>query len=188
MPDQPTIGQPTTSGSPGNKVLPMRERANRPLRRRVQTRAFRVINVPMRALLSMPFATPLGRNLMLAYITGRKTGRVYRQPLSYVRDGDVLLTPGGGNWKLNLSAGVPVRLRLRGKDVMAAPEVVSNFDEIRDLLTVLVAANPRAAAFIGVPRDQDGRFDRAGLENAVRYGFRIVRWYFGNRVPDTSSV
>jgi hypothetical protein len=187
MPDQPATGQPATgqpatgqqatSRSRGNEVQPLRERANRPLGRRVQARVFRVINVPMRALLSLPIATPLGRSLMLADITGRKTGRVYRQPLSYVRDGDVLLTPGGGNWKLNLSADVPVRLRLRGKDVMANPEVVSNVDDISDLLTVMVAANPRAAAFIGVPRDQEGRFDRAGLENAVRHGFRIVRWH-----------
>jgi hypothetical protein len=182
MPDQPTTGQPTTgqpatSRSRGNEIQPLRERANRPLGRRVQARVFSVINVPMRALLSLPIATPLGRSLMLADITGRKTGRIYRQPLSYVRDGDVLLTPGGGNWKLNLSADVPVRLRLRGKDVMANPEVVSNVDEISDLLTVMVAANPRAARFIGVPRDPNGRFDRAGLENAVRYGFRIVRWH-----------
>ena len=169
--------QPTTSRSRSDEVQSRQDRASRPPGRRVQARVFRVINVPMRALLSLPFATPLGRNLMLAYITGRKTGRIYRQPLSYVRDGDVLLTPGGGNWKLNLSAGVPVRLRLRGKGVMATPEVVTNVDEISDLLTVMVAANPRAAAFIGVPRDPEGRFDRAGLGSAVRFGFRVVRWH-----------
>ncbi len=119
MPDHSTTDQPMTSR--GNEVQPMRERANRPLRRRAQMRVFRVINVPMRALLSLPFATPLGRNLTLAYITGRKTARIYRQPLSYVRDGDMLLTPGGGNWKLNLSAGVPVRLRLRARTSWPLP-------------------------------------------------------------------
>lgn len=155
----------------------MHDSANRPLGRRVQARVFRVINVPMRAILSLPFATPLGGRLMLAYITGRKTGRVYRQPLSYVRDGEVLLTPGGGKWKLNLAADVPVRLRVCGKDVMATPEVIGDPGEISDLLSVMVAVNPRAGAFIGVSRSADGRFDRAGLENAVRHGFRIVRWH-----------
>src|SRR5271169_5577365 len=106
MPDQPMTDQPPSGGSDGLKAQAWPERANRPLLRRLQPRVFRVINVPMRALLSLPFATPLGGSLMLAYITGRKTGRWYRQPLSYVRDGDALLTPGGGNWKLNLSAGV----------------------------------------------------------------------------------
>ena len=70
-----------------------------------------------------PIATPLGRNLMLAFIVGRKTGKLYRQPVSYVRDGDVLLTPGGGRWKLNLDPTVPVRLRIRGADVTVTPEL-----------------------------------------------------------------
>lgn len=52
----------------------------------------------MRAVLGLPFPTPLGKRLMLVDITGRKTGRHYRQPVSYVRHGDVLLTPGGGKW------------------------------------------------------------------------------------------
>ena len=46
-----------------------------------------------------PFAadsTPLGKRLMLVYLTGRKSGRHYRQPISYVREGETLLTPGGG--------------------------------------------------------------------------------------------
>jgi deazaflavin-dependent oxidoreductase (nitroreductase family) len=155
----------------------MSDTAKRPLGRRVQVRAFRVINVPMRVVLGLPFATPLGGSLMLAFIVGRKTGRVYRQPISYVRDGDALLTPGGGAWKLNLRPDVPVRIRLRGRDMMATPELVSDQDEVDKLLTTMTAANPRAAAFIGIARDQDGRFDRAGLERAIKYGFRIVRWH-----------
>ncbi len=148
-----------------------------PLSRRLQVRAFRVINVPMRLVLGLPVATPLGRSLMLAFITGRRSGKTYRQPLSYVRDGDILLTPGGGKWKLNLRPEMPVRIRLRGQDIMAAPELVSDPAEIDKLLTTITGANPRAAAFIGVPRDANGHFDRDGLENAVRYGFRIVRWH-----------
>lgn len=56
----------------------------------------RLLNVPMRVALTLPFPTPLSRRLMLVYLTGRRSGRHYRQPLSYVRDGDQLLTPGGG--------------------------------------------------------------------------------------------
>jgi hypothetical protein len=78
----------------------------------------RVINVPMRVILGLPFATPLAGRLMLDRITGRKTGKVYRQPVSYVRQDSTLLTPGGGNWKLNLQDGRPVRLRLRGRDML----------------------------------------------------------------------
>jgi deazaflavin-dependent oxidoreductase (nitroreductase family) len=149
----------------------------RPLSRRLQSRAFRVINVPMRLMLGLPVATPLGRNLMLAFIRGRKSGKTYRQPLSYVRDGDTLLTPGGGRWKLNLSSDTAVRLRVRGQDIAATPELISDPAEVDKLLMTMMSANPRAGAFIGVPRDADGHFDRGGLERAIRYGFRIVRWH-----------
>jgi hypothetical protein len=149
----------------------------RPLGRRTQRRVFRVLNVPMRAVLGLPFATPLSGRLMLVYLTGRKTGKSYRQPVSYVRDGTVLLTPGGGNWKLNLADGRPERIRLRGKDVLARPEVVSDADQIERLLAVMTAANPMVGRFVAIPKGADGRLDRARLEAAVRYGFRIIRWH-----------
>ncbi|MGO8961862.1 MAG: hypothetical protein ACLQFR_31500 [Streptosporangiaceae bacterium] len=76
-----------TDRSPAKPTAAIAERASRPLSRRVKARVFRVINVPMRALLGLPVPTPLGSSLMLAYITGRKTGQMYRQPLSYVRAG-----------------------------------------------------------------------------------------------------
>lgn len=158
-------------------ISAMPQSARPPIGRRLQARAFRIINVPMRAVLGLPVGTPLGGSLMLAFIIGRTSGKTYRQPLSYVRDGDVLLTPGGGKWKLNLKAGIPVRIRLRGKDLTATAELVSDVEEIGKLLVVMVAANPRSASFIGIPRGPNGQFDRVGLENAVRYGFRIVRWH-----------
>ena len=149
----------------------------RPVSRRLQARAFRVINVPMRLVLGLPVATPLGRNLMLAFIKGRKSGKTYRQPVSYVRDGDTLLTPGGGRWKLNLSSDTTVRLRVSGQDIAATPELISDPAAVDKLLVTMMTANPRAGAFIGVPREADGHFDRDGLERAIRYGFRIVRWH-----------
>jgi deazaflavin-dependent oxidoreductase (nitroreductase family) len=159
------------------KATAMAERAKRPLQRRLQARVMRVINVPMRLVLGLPFATPLGRRLMLVSFTGRKTGKTYRQPVSYVRQGTTLLTPGGGKWKLNLRDGQPVRIRLRGQDVLARPELVRDLDEIERLLAVMTAANPRVGMFVGIPKGPDGRLDRTRLQTAVRYGFRIVRWH-----------
>jgi hypothetical protein len=136
-----------------------------------------VINVPMRALLGLPLPTPLGGRLMLVFLTGRRTGKAYRQPVSYVHDGSTLLTPGGGNWKWNLEDGRPVRVRLRGRDVLVRPELVSDVDEIERLLETMVASNSRVMTFVGVPRGADGRLDRARLEDVARDGFRVVRWH-----------
>lgn len=44
---------------------------------------------------------------MLVSFRGRKSGKAYQQPVSYVPDGDTLLTPGGGKWKVNLLEGQP---------------------------------------------------------------------------------
>jgi deazaflavin-dependent oxidoreductase (nitroreductase family) len=144
-----------------------------------RARIMRAVNVPMRAVLSLPVATPLSANLMLISYTGRKTGKAYRQPVSYARDGEVLLTPGGGRWTLNLAGGRPVRIRLRGRDVAARPELVTDAAEVERLLGVIATKNPRSARFIPIPRRPDGRLEPEALEAALRHGFCIVRWHLG---------
>jgi len=171
-----TQAQPSSPGGGANRAAPPASGTGRPLARRLQARFFRAANVPMRAVLGLPFPTPLGGRLMLARIVGRKTGRVYRQPLSYVRDGDVLLTPGGGKWKLNLRDDRPVTLRLRGRDVAARPEVVRDPDEIGRLFALMADRNPAVLRFAGIG-DADGRPDPEKLANAIRFGFTIVRWH-----------
>jgi hypothetical protein len=157
--------------------------AGRPGRGARQARIMRAVNVPMRGILSLPFPTPLSRNLMLLRYTGRKTGNAYRQPVSYVRDasddssGTVLLTPGGGKWTLSLGDGRPVRLRLRGRDVTARPELVTDPGEVDRLFGVIARGNPQAGKFIPIPRDAEGHLDREALDKALRYGFCIVRWH-----------
>jgi hypothetical protein len=150
-----------------------------PLSRRVMVRVmpvvFRIVNVPMRFILSLRTATPLGKRLMLVYLTGRKSGRHYRQPISYIRDGETLLTPGGGRWKLNLVEGEPTHIRLRGKDVSLRPELVRDADEVERLLGVMSAKNPTVSRFVPIPK-HEGRYDRERLSLAIRHGFCIVRW------------
>jgi hypothetical protein len=147
-------------------------------RARRQARLMRVANVPMRRLLGLPFPTPLSRRLMLLTLKGRKTGRTYRHPVSYVPEGEDLLTPGGGTWKLNLREGEPITMRVRGRDVVARPEFVRGPNEVERLLHRMMAANPRLASFIPfIGRDR--QIDGAKLEEAIRHGFVIVRWHLG---------
>jgi hypothetical protein len=131
----------------------------------------------MRLLLALPFPTPLGKRLMLVYLTGRKTGRRYRQPVSYVRHHDTLLTPGGGRWKLNLVEGHPTHIRLRGRDITARPELIHDPDQIDELLAVMTRTNPAVARFVPIPRQPDGHLDPDRLQAAIHHGFRIVRWH-----------
>src|SRR5215471_9279340 len=105
----------------------------RPLSRRIQARLMSGLNIPMRVLLRLPIANPLSGRLMLVSYTGRKTGKAYQQPVSYVEQGDTLLSPGGGKWKDNLRDGQPVALWLRGRSVLARPELVADPDEVERL-------------------------------------------------------
>jgi hypothetical protein len=84
--------------------------------------------------------------------------------MSYLQQGQILLTPGGGNWKLKLREGQPVPIRLRGRDVQARPELISDLDEVERLLAVVTAANPGLRAFAGIPKGPDGRLDRTQLQ------------------------
>jgi hypothetical protein len=151
--------------------------SRRPLSRRIQRRFFRVANVGMRRILGLPIRTPMSGRLMLLHLTGRRTGRVHLQPVSYVRDGQTLLTPGGGNWKLNLVEGQPVPVQLGGKTRALRPEIVRDADTIDRLLGVMTRANPMVSRFVGMRRGPDGRLDRAALERAIAHGFVIVRWH-----------
>lgn len=145
--------------------------------RRAQAKAFRIVNVPMRMLLGLPFPTPLGRRLMLVHTIGRKTGRHYRQPVSYVAEGEVLLTPGGGHWTRNLADGEAVRIQLRGRELELRPELVKDPAEIERLLGIMGQRNPALRRFVRIPSDPAGGFDRQSLEAAVQHGFRVVRWH-----------
>ncbi len=80
----------------------MSERPKRPLGRQIQARIMSLLNIPVRVLLRLPFQTPVNGRLMLLSYTCRKSGKAYRQPVSYVQQGHTLLTPGGGRWKWNL--------------------------------------------------------------------------------------
>jgi hypothetical protein len=144
--------------------------------RRRRVRRMRIINVPMRWLLRLPFPTPLNRRLMLLFFRGRKTGRSYRQPVSYVRDGNALLTPGGGNWKLNLREDQAIRISLRGHSIQARPEFVRDPSEVTELIRKMMIENPRVTSFVPFV-SPEGQIDQSGLRAALTYGFCIVRWH-----------
>ena len=141
-----------------------------------RARVMKVVNRPIRWVLRLPFPTPLSRRLMVVTHVGRRSGRIYRQPVSYVRDGETLLTPGGGRWTGNLNDGQPVELLVTGRRVIARPERVRDPDEVARLLGVMLAANPRLTSFVPFV-ERDGRIDRDEMIGAIGHGFCVVCWH-----------
>ena len=83
-----------------------------------------------------------GRLLLLTY-RGRVTGRLHTIPVGYARAGDRLTVPigtaPGKRWWRNVRGGAPVTVRLRGVDVPATAEAVT--DE-RGAVSVVVTLPP----------------------------------------------
>jgi F420H(2)-dependent quinone reductase len=176
---------PAVRAQPLSRVPPMPDTAGATAltspdlspRMRRQATIINAANVVMRRVLALPFPPPLGRSLMLLTVTGRRTGKVYRQPISYVRNRQTLLTPGGGRWTLNLAPDRPVLLRIRGNDKTAIPDLIRAPDEVAELLTVIATSNPSATRFMPIPFDAAHRPDRTAVAEATSHGFCIVRWY-----------
>jgi hypothetical protein len=141
-----------------------------------RAKVMKVINRPMRRVLLVPFPTPLSRRLMVVTHVGRRTGRTYQQPVSYVRDGETLLTPGGGRWTRNLNDGEAVELSVAGRPVVGHPERLRDPDVVARLLGTMLAANPRLGSFVPFVK-RDGSIDRDELTSAVNNGFCVVRWH-----------
>src|SRR5437879_8905690 len=80
---------------------------------RVLQSVVRYFNPFMRLVLGSRAHRMMSGRLMLLSFTGRRTGRSYTTPVSYVREGTNLLVPGGGAWWKNLTSGTG-RVRLEG--------------------------------------------------------------------------
>lgn len=123
----------------------------------------------------------MSRQLLLVSFTGRKTGRSYTTPVSYVRDGNELLIPGGGKWWKNLAGG-PVSVRLKGSWMPVSPEVITESQGMSEVLERVMVRNPAVPIFTGIGRGQDGQPNPEDLERERRRGFVVVRLHVQNQV------
>ena len=65
---------------------------------RVLQRLARYSSPLVRLVLAGRAHVVMSKRLILVTFTGRRSGRSYATPVSYVREGDDLLVPGGGPW------------------------------------------------------------------------------------------
>jgi deazaflavin-dependent oxidoreductase (nitroreductase family) len=135
----------------------------------------------VRWILSGKSHSLMSRRLLLVSFTGRKTGRSYTTPVSYVRDGNELLIPGGGKWWKNLAGG-PVRVRLQGSWVPVSPEVITETQGMSEVLGRMMARNSALPVFTGIGRGQEGQPNPEDLERERRRGFVVVRLHMQNQV------
>lgn len=92
-----------------------------PLPATVEERFMRLFNAATLLILCSPLHGLRSGNTMILAFSGRTSGKRYRTPLSYTRDGDVLrvFTAAENRWWKNLRGGVPVSVRYQGRELAA---------------------------------------------------------------------
>ncbi len=131
--------------------------------------AMQWINRIVRALLRSPLHPMLSSNTLLLTITGRKTGKQYTFPISYIQDGDMLTCYTVSPWWKNLRGGAAVAVLLRGQERSGHAEVISDDRaSIAAALADVFRRVPRDARYSGVRLDRHGQPDPAPVARAAR--------------------
>ena len=110
------------------------------------------LNPVMRVLLDSPLHWPLSRWFAILAWTGRRSGRRYSTPVSYVREGSTAWITTGDAWWHNLESGAPVDMRVSGRwhsahGMAVTDRATSLFEHER-----LFREHPVVPAALGNPR------------------------------------
>ena len=134
----------------------------------VTMRVIRLINPLMTLLLRSGLHAWVSRDILLLTFTGRKTGKSYTTPLSYIRKGAAVYCFTGSPWWKNLREPVSVELLLQGTVMTGTAVATANDPEaVVEPLRQFLIRVPRDARFYGIELDSDGRPDPHELERAA---------------------
>ena len=141
-----------------------------------ERRLYRALNAVVRLLLRSRLHGLLSGKVMLLTVSGRRSGRSYVVPVSYLRDGGIIRCFTGADWSgwwKNLRGGAVVTARVRGRDLRGYARAATGGDEVCDRLGRFLRESPGSAGRYGILLDADGRPDAESLKAAVGSG-RVV--------------
>ena len=111
---------------------------------------FAVLNPVVTALLRSPLHALLSHELIVLSVTGRKSGKQYAVPVSYLQQDNRLYFSSLAGWWQNLP-GAPVTVRLRGQDRGGTAARIVDPEGIREVVQLLIAKRgERVAQRIGL--------------------------------------
>jgi hypothetical protein len=141
---------------------------------RLRQLLYEALNVPMRALLRSPFHGVASRNLCILRYRGRRSGRRYETPLSYVREGERvwLLSSRDTRWWTSFTPGpgvpAPVEVLAAGTVLRGRARTIQHERErLRETARRFLTALPRDAMVYGIGLDRARRPKEDDLERAL---------------------
>lgn len=127
------------------------------------------VNHAMSLVLRSPGHGLVSKTVLLITFTGRKSGKTYTTPVSYSQTGDQVTIFTHADWWKNLRSGMPVTLRIQGREFRGLAEPVAKDKQaIADALSAHLRKVTGDARYYGVTFD-DHRNPRAEeVEKAVQ--------------------
>lgn len=127
------------------------------------------------ALLHSPLHGLLDGQTTAITVTGRKSGKSYTVPVSYVQDGEHLLVISQKDrmWWKNLRGGAPVTVFLKGRSLRASGETFEDVEMAAKILLVILQLTPAYQRLLHVRLDATGQpenpeaFTRLAREHVV---------------------
>jgi hypothetical protein len=126
---------------------------------KIESLVYKIVNPFMKALLRSPLHGYASGSLTLLHFQGRKSGREFVTPLSYVRQENTvwLLSAHSTRWWMNLREdGTPVTLVIAGEARTGKARLWDGDSEaLRDRVRRYITALPRDAKFYGIELDEN---------------------------------
>ena len=138
---------------------------------------YRLLNVGVGLLLRSPLHGLVSGRIMLLTVTGRRSGRLFTVPVSYLRHGGGFFCFTSGRWCAwwkNLRGGTPVKARVRGRWLPDSARAETGGGAIVEALGEFLTAFPATAGRYGVGLDADGRPNPRDVEVAVGEGRAVM--------------
>lgn len=104
-------------------------------------------------LLRSPFHTVLSSTTLLITVTGRKTGKAYTTPVTYLRQKSTLwiMSSRDRSWWKNLQGGARVTILIRRQSIHAFATLLTDPPAVEERLAEYLLVHPRAATQLGIP-------------------------------------
>lgn len=117
----------------------------------------------------------VSRKMLIITVWGRKTGRVYANPVGYVESDGFLLIGTAAAWRRNLRPNEPVSITWRGRETTADWEVIRDEEQIAEPYRVIIKGNPSHSRHSGITLGGDGNVNPDELRRALSKGAAVVR-------------
>jgi deazaflavin-dependent oxidoreductase (nitroreductase family) len=98
----------------------------------------RAMNAVPRLVLRSPLHGLMDGKVLLLGFVGRRSGRRYTTPMSYVRAGDEVLMATEAPWWKNLAGGAPVEVRLGGRSRRGFAETLTGEEDVAEVLRTIL--------------------------------------------------